>query len=98
MAKSKKSRSPKPRDSWTDLAAKSNAAIQLGEPFLPALVAAKNGDIPGAIAAAKPALAEASSMKNVGQIATGFLVRGLAKKGMRAFKVKNPTLFGRRLM
>lgn len=93
----KSSRRVKPKSSWADLAAHANTAVQLGEPFLPAATALSQGDVPGAIAAARPALQEAASMRNVGQVAIGYAGRGLAKKAIRAFGVKAPVVAGRRL-
>lgn len=90
-------RSKKAQPSILDMAAHANTAIQLAEPFIPAAQAAMNGDIPGAIAAAKPALAEASSPRNIAQIAVPYAVRGFAKKALRMFGAKNPQVFGRRL-
>lgn len=98
MPKKKTTRSKKTKDSWGDLAAKGNAGIQLAEPFIPAALQAASGDVMGAIQTARPALQEAASFKNVGQIAVPFVVRGFAKKAMRALGVKNPTLFGRKLV
>lgn len=93
----KKTSHRKQKKAWLDLAADTNTAIQLAEPFIAPAMQAAAGDVPGAIQAARPALAEAASMKNIGQVATGYAVRGVARKGLRALGVRSPKLFGRRL-
>lgn len=75
-----------------------NAAVQIGEPFVPAAMAAMNGDIPGAIAAAKPALKEAAGFKNIGQAAAPGIVLGVAKKLGAGRLLGRVKVMGRRLI
>lgn len=95
--KTRRSGGKKQKESWADLAVKTNVVIQATEPFVPAALAAANGDIPGALAAAKPALKEAGSIKNIGQMAIPFIARGAVRKVTRMFGAKSPKVGGRKL-
>lgn len=89
----------KQKQSWADLAVSANVVLQATEPFIPAAIAAANGDFPGAIGAARPALKEATSMKNLGQMAVPFIGRSALRKvaGMFGANRKAPKVAGRRL-
>lgn len=87
----------KQKDSWTDLAVKAHVVIQAAEPFVPAALQAAAGDVPGAIASARPALKEATSVKNIGQMAIPFIARGVVRKVSRMFGATSPKVGGRRL-
>lgn len=98
MARRKsRGRGKKSKTSWTDLAAHANTAIQMAEPLAPAVAAAFAGDVPGAIAAAKPGLQEAAGIKNVVQVAAGYGLRGAVKRVLRGIGAKNPKFLGRKL-
>ncbi|MEA3144085.1 MAG: hypothetical protein QOG31_1409 [Thermoplasmata archaeon] len=97
MTKPKNSKPRKPKQSWSDLAVATNIVVQAVEPFTPAVQAAMNGDMQGAMNAAKPALKEAVSARNIAQMAIPVMGRGLQKRIASALKIRSPKVFGRKI-